>query len=81
MQRSRESEECLLLIGAYRDNEVSEAHQLCLTLNEIKINRAKINTITLQALTQEDLKQLISDTLCHQAEVAVPLTQMVFNKT
>lgn len=80
-ERSRESEGCLLLIGAYRDNEVLEAHPLCLTLNEIKRNGGTINTIILEALTQEDLNCLIADTLRYQEKVAEPLTKMVFNKT
>ena len=37
----------LLLIGAYRDNEVFAAHPLMLTLAEIQKTEAKVNTITL----------------------------------
>ncbi len=36
----------LLLIGAYRDNEVFPAHPLMLTLDEIAKAKGKINTIT-----------------------------------
>jgi predicted ATPase/signal transduction histidine kinase/tRNA A-37 threonylcarbamoyl transferase component Bud32 len=71
----------LLLIGAYRDNEVSQAHPLCLTLNEIQETKAIINTIALEALNQGDLKHLITDTFRCQESVAVPLTQLVFAKT
>ncbi|MBN3962773.1 ATP-binding sensor histidine kinase [Nostoc sp. NMS8] len=71
----------LLLIGSYRDNEVSKAHPLYLTLHEIKQAAVNINTITLAPLNQGDLNHLIADTL-HCTEVAaVPLTQMVFAKT
>ncbi len=69
-----------LLIGAYRDNEVSKAHPLYLTLNEIE-KRGAINTIALKALNQGDLTRLIADTLRCQESVAVPVTQMVFTKT
>ena len=42
----------LLLIGAYRDNEVNPAHPLMLTLSEIEKTQATINTITLEPLSQ-----------------------------
>ncbi|MBN3870027.1 ATP-binding sensor histidine kinase [Nostoc sp. JL33] len=71
----------LLLIGSYRDNEVSKAHPLHLTLQEIKKAKAVINTITLAPLNQGDLNHLIADTLHCPEVVAVPLTQMVFAKT
>ncbi len=69
-----------LLIGAHRDNEVSKAHPLYLTLNEIE-KTGVINTITLEPLNQGDLNSLIADTLHCLESVAVPLTQMVFAKT
>ncbi len=69
-----------LLIGAHRDNEVSKAHPLYLTLNEIE-KTGVINTITLEPLNQGDLNSLIADTLHCLESVAVPLTQIVFAKT
>ncbi len=71
----------LLLIGSYRDNEVSKAHPLYLTLQEIEQAGATINTITLVPLNQGDLNHLITDTLHCSEAVGVPLTQMVFAKT
>ncbi|NEQ77654.1 MAG: AAA family ATPase [Okeania sp. SIO2C9] len=71
----------LLLIGAYRDNEVSPAHPLMLTLDEIQKNQAIVNTITLAPLRQDDLNQLIADTLHCSLKQALPLTQAVDQKT
>lgn len=71
----------LLLIGSYRDNEISKAHPLYLTLQEIEQAGATISTITLAPLNQGDLNHLIADTLHCPELVAVPLTQMVFAKT
>jgi PAS domain S-box-containing protein len=69
----------LLLIGAYRDNEVFPAHPLCLTLNDIaKIST--VETITLTPLSWEDVHSLITDTLSCQREVAQPLTELVYQK-
>ncbi|BAY13635.1 ATP-binding sensor histidine kinase [Calothrix sp. NIES-2098] len=71
----------MLLIGAYRDNEVSNVHPLYLKLKEIEKMGVTINTINLLPLTQEDLNRLIADTLNCQESVAAPLTQMMFAKT
>ncbi|RAM52604.1 MAG: serine/threonine protein kinase [Hapalosiphonaceae cyanobacterium JJU2] len=71
----------LLLIGAYRDNEVSRTHPLYLTFNEIEKTRGIIHTITLKSLNQSDLNCLIADTLHCTESMAIPLTQMVFAKT
>jgi predicted ATPase/signal transduction histidine kinase len=71
----------LLLIGAYRDNEVSAGHPLILTLEEINKTKAIINTITLAPLTQHSLNQLVADTLSCSSELAQPLTQLTYQKT
>ncbi|MEH2068269.1 MAG: AAA family ATPase [Nostoc sp.] len=70
----------LLIIGAYRDNEVFAAHPLLLTLEEIE-KVATVNTITLMALSQADVNSLIADTLSCATEIALPLTELVYQKT
>ncbi|BDI16064.1 serine/threonine protein kinase [Nostoc cf. commune SO-36] len=71
----------LLLIGAYRDNEVSTAHPLMLTLTEIRKANATIHSITLAPLTKASLNQLVADTLSCSVKAAQPLTQLVYQKT
>ncbi|MEH2135740.1 ATP-binding sensor histidine kinase [Nostoc sp.] len=71
----------MLLIGAYRDNEVSLAHPLILTLEEIKKTGITVNTIALSPLSQESLNLLVKDTLQCPAAIAQPLTQLVYQKT
>ena len=71
----------LLLLGAYRDNEVFPAHPLMLTLDEIGKTRATIDRITLAPLSQVDLNQLIADTLSCTLELALPLTDLLYQKT
>ncbi|MGB3404217.1 MAG: ATP-binding protein, partial [Microcoleaceae cyanobacterium] len=71
----------LLLLGAYRYNEVYPAHPLMLTLDEIENNQVIINTITLEPLTQSGLNHLIADTLTCSIELAFPLTKLVYQKT
>ena len=71
----------LLLIGAYRDNEVNPAHPLILTLSEIQKNQATINTITLAPLSQVKVNQLVADTLKCPETLALPLSQLISQKT
>ncbi|NJO61709.1 MAG: AAA family ATPase [Richelia sp. RM2_1_2] len=71
----------LLMIGAYRDNEVSAAHPLMLTLAEIAKTEAITNTITLAPLNTKSLNLLIADTLNSSLLIAQPLTQLVYQKT
>ncbi|MEH2453392.1 MAG: AAA family ATPase [Nostoc sp.] len=71
----------LLLIGAYRDNEVSITHPLMFTLEEINKAKATINTITLAPLSPSSLNELVADTLTCSLEVAQPLTQLVYQKS
>ncbi|WP_445250892.1 trifunctional serine/threonine-protein kinase/ATP-binding protein/sensor histidine kinase [Microcoleus sp. OTE_8_concoct_300] len=71
----------LLLIGAYRDNEVFPAHPLMLTLAEIQKTEAKVNTITLAPLAQADVNCLVVDTLACSTGLALPLTELVYQKT
>ncbi|MEH2329416.1 AAA family ATPase [Nostoc sp.] len=71
----------LFLIGAYRDNEVNSAHPLMLTLNDIQKTAATINTITLAPLSQSQVNQLVADTLKCTKDSALPVSQLVFQKT
>ncbi|MDM8559407.1 ATP-binding sensor histidine kinase [Candidatus Parabeggiatoa sp. HSG14] len=71
----------LLLMGAYRDNEVSPAHPLMLTLDEIRKTAAKVNQLTLGPLEQSSLNSLIADTLSCPSERAKPLTELAIQKT
>ncbi|MBD2181765.1 ATP-binding protein [Aerosakkonema funiforme] len=71
----------LYLIGAYRDNEVSEAHPLMLTLAEIEKANATIDRIFLSPLKLSDVNQLIVDTLHCDSETALPLAKLTVAKT
>ncbi|NET42801.1 ATP-binding sensor histidine kinase [Okeania sp. SIO2B3] len=71
----------LLLLGAYRDNEVFPAHPLMLTLADLEKQQAAISTITLAPLSTHHINQLVAETLSCQAEQAQPLTELVYQKT
>jgi predicted ATPase len=71
----------LLLIGAYRDNEVFPAHPLMLILDAVSKAEATVNTIVLQPLSQTSLNHLVADTLNCAEVLAQPLTELVAQKT
>ncbi len=72
---------CLLILGAYRDNEVFPAHPLMLTLTELETNKAAISTITLQPLDLNHINQLVADTLICRENIAQPLSELIYQKT
>ena len=71
----------LMLIGAYRDNEVSSAHPLMRKLETIRASGAVVREIILGPLTEGDLRQLISDSLHCESEPTASLAQLVHEKT
>ena len=71
----------LLLLGAYRDNEVFPAHPLMLTLADLQKQSAGISTITLAPLSVHHINQLVAETMSCQVEQSQPLTELVDQKT
>src|SRR6266478_6291720 len=71
----------LMLIGAYRDNEVDAMHPLVRKLEAVKNAGATIEEIALAPLASEHLAQLIADALRCEAERAAPLAQLVHEKS
>ncbi len=71
----------LMLIGAYRDNEVDPTHPLWRSLTAIRQTRTTVRDIVLAPLAREDLGQLIVDSLHCEPEHAIPLAQLVHEKT
>ena len=78
---SEKDSQNLLVIGAYRDNEVSPAHPFMLAVAEMEKSQVRVNTITLEPLSQVDINDLIADTLSCESILAQPLTELVYQKT
>ncbi|MGK7927760.1 MAG: AAA family ATPase, partial [Spirulina sp.] len=53
----------LLVLGAYRDNEVFPAHPLLLALADLEKRGTNLTTLTLEPLKESDIVQLTADTL------------------
>ena len=71
----------LLLIGAYRDNEVDAAHPLMRKLDAIRQAGAAVQDIVLAPLGRDDLRQLLADSLHCEPERADPLAKLIHEKT
>jgi PAS domain S-box-containing protein len=71
----------LLLIGAYRDNEVTAYHPLMLTLGAIRKDEAIVHEIALKPLSLKDVNQLLADALRCEPAHTRPLAELVHEKT
>jgi PAS domain S-box-containing protein len=71
----------LLLVGAYRDNEVSPSHPLMRTLQTVRKAGGRIREIVLAPLELAELGQLVADAMHCEPEGLRPLAQLVHEKT
>jgi PAS domain S-box-containing protein len=71
----------LLLIGAYRDNEVDATHPLMRKLDAIRQAGGILQDIVLTPLRREDLEQLLGDSLHCDPARATPLARLIHAKT
>src|SRR3989454_5748021 len=71
----------LMLIGAYRDNEVSAAHPLMLKLETIRNAGTLVQDVKLAPLVRQDVDELIADALRCELARAAPLAELVHEKT
>ena len=71
----------LLIVGAYRDNEVNEAHPLALALEDLRLSGARISNLNLQPLRLDDVARLTADTLHAPVSEVKDLAELVFKKT
>jgi predicted ATPase/GAF domain-containing protein len=71
----------LLVLGAYRNNEVDERHPLSATLQTLTDSGVRVQTLTLMPLGVTHLGQLLSDTLHQPVEAIAELTGLILQKT
>lgn len=71
----------IMFIGSYRSDEVTEDHPLHAVLEYLEANNVDINTIEIHELSIGNISQLITDTMqCDHAR-ALPLAELIFQKT
>jgi len=71
----------LMLIGAYRDNEVNSSHPLIRKLQEIRRAGAIVHEMVLAPLSCEDLGRLVADSLRYEPVRAAPFAHLVHQRT
>jgi len=72
----------VLLIGAYRDNEVDEGHLLSLSLRAIEAARPEaLARLYLSPLSEQSVQALVAETLHSDPQLSAPLANLVFHKT
>ena len=72
---------CLLLVCAYRDNDLSPSHPLLQTINAIRRAGARVEAIVLAPLSLADVGQLVADSMCCDPVDVGPLAELVEKKT
>ena len=71
----------LMIVIAYRDDEVSAVHPLAQLLNDLSRQSVVIATLQLKSLLLHDVQQLLADTFYRKPEACLPLAQLCLEKT
>ena len=69
----------LLLIAAYRSNEVAAGHPLRTLLDELKAHN-NIHHLPLEPLKKEAVAQLVADSLCRELDEPKDLIELLYSK-
>ena len=72
----------LLIIGAFRDNEVSASHPLTATAERIEsANAERLRRINVMPLAQDSVTQFLADTLHNKPDAVQELSHLLMTKT
>lgn len=71
----------LLVVGAYRDSEVDEAHPLPSAIDEVRGAGVPVTELRLSPLDREAVRRFVADALSVGAPLVEPLAALVFDKT
>jgi predicted ATPase/signal transduction histidine kinase len=71
----------LLILGAYRDNEVDSAHPFRIRLDMLQRAGAEVHELSVAPLAIEHVAELIADTLHAPLDEVRPLADLVLKKT
>ena len=69
----------LLLIGAYRSNEVGPGHPLRLLLDDLQVQKS-IRQLPIGPLDRRSVAHLVADALCRDPAEACPLSDLLYDK-
>jgi predicted ATPase/signal transduction histidine kinase/tRNA A-37 threonylcarbamoyl transferase component Bud32 len=71
----------LLVVVAYRDNEVDVGHHLLHSFDIMQKQGARINSVILPALEVDEVNQLVADTTRSDLDNSLPLAELCYKKT
>jgi predicted ATPase/signal transduction histidine kinase len=71
----------LLIVGSLRDNEVDPSHPMVRALDPVRQSGARVRDLVLEPLSEEELGQLVADTVHASPAEAAPLASLVREKT
>ncbi|GGF89458.1 signal transduction histidine kinase [Azorhizobium oxalatiphilum] len=71
----------LMVIGAYRADEVDSAHPLTATIDSVSRLRGELTEISLSPLGKDALSAFVASILQVNAEVTLPLAEVLIDKT
>ncbi|NJR32692.1 MAG: serine/threonine protein kinase, partial [Chamaesiphon sp. CSU_1_12] len=71
----------LLIVCAYRDNEMSGIHPLMLTLSDIRTKGIAVTNTILSSLNEIHIHELVADSFNCQIESIRPLAELVYKKS
>ena len=78
---SKREDNNILILGAYRDNEVDKGHPLLITLKQIDPNSEQVKHIRLKPLDEETTVKITADSFAMDMNQARELGVKVFDKT
>ncbi len=71
----------LLIIGTYRDNEVSASHPLRAAIQELDGRQSALTQITIAPLQRADIAALVADTFSCPGQAALPVAEIILAGT
>ncbi|MEG4608710.1 AAA family ATPase [Microcoleus sp. F6_B6] len=81
LAEAQSQSQCLLVLGAYRDNEVFPGHPFLMTVKALEDAGVTLETLTLSPLSADSLNHLIADAFQASQSAVQPLTNLVMQKT
>jgi len=71
----------LLVLGAYRDNEVFPGHPFLMTIKALENAEVTLDTLSLGPLNADSLNHLIADAFQASENIVQPLSDLIMHKT
>ncbi|MFP3794771.1 AAA family ATPase [Paraburkholderia sp. SIMBA_027] len=73
--------DALLIVGAYRENEVGAAHPLAHVIADLRARGARVSDLLLAPLTVDDIERLVRDATRSDTAASGPLARLMFERT